>query len=482
MTIREKIQIVWFKKDLRLTDHEPLFFASQQELKTILLFVLEPSWKQQAQTSERHVCFVLQSLVDMQRQLDKFNCGLSVFEGEAIEAFDRINTDYEIVQVLSYQETNIQSTFERDKKMAAWFKRKGIQWIEFQSGAVIRRLQNRKSWSEKQDEYLKSPQRRIIFEKLSTLSPSWCQFGLDPHSKPLFQPGGESNALKYLRSFLHQRGNGYFRFISKPEQSRIHCSRLSPYLAWGNLTVKQVWQATLQANQTLPAKDKEAFLSRLCWRDHFIQKFEMECEMETRNMNKAYEKVSFREEEAEVIAWANGQTGYPLIDAAMRCLNETGYLNFRMRAMLASFLSHHLWHHWLHAANHLARQFLDFEPGIHYPQLQMQAGLVGIHTIRIYNPVKQAIEHDPNASFIKKWVPELAKLPTNLALQPWTISPLEESFLGFTPGTHYPKPIVNIEVTGAYAANMLWKLKQQKEVQIEAGKILARHTLKNRIS
>jgi deoxyribodipyrimidine photo-lyase len=152
-----------------------------------------------------------------------------------------------------------------------------------------------------------------------------------------------------------------------------------------------------------------------------------------------------------------------------------------MRALLASFLCHHLWHHWLHAANHLARQFLDFEPGIHYPQLQMQAGLVGIHTIRIYNPVKQALEHDPSATFIKKWVPELSSLPNQLALQPWAISPLEETFLGFKPGVQYPKPIVNIEETGAFAANMLWKLKQQKEVQREAEKILAKHTLPNRM-
>ena len=143
--------------------------------------------------------------------------------------------------------------------------------------------------------------------------------------------------LKYLDSFLNNRHKTYTFNISKPLHARTSCSRLSPYLAWGNLSVREVYQATKPIVNSKNSRHLNAFLSRLRWQAHFIQKFEMEFEMEFVSINKGYRKLVKKVSKAYQKAWQEGRTGFPLVDACMRCLNETGYLNFRMRAMVVSF-------------------------------------------------------------------------------------------------------------------------------------------------
>lgn len=138
-----------------------------------------------------------------------------------------------------------------------------------------------------------------------------------------------------------------------------------------------------------------------------MQKMEDEPEIEFRNFVRSFDGL--REEhwnEEYFAAWCEGRTGYPLVDACMRALRATGWINFRMRAMLVSFASYHLWLHWLRPAAFLARQFTDYEPGIHYAQFQMQSGTTGINTLRIYSPDKQLADQDPEGEFVRRWVPE----------------------------------------------------------------------------
>ena len=486
---KESINIVWFKRDLRLADHEPLHMACQEGGKVLLVYFWEPSLMKDAHMDPRHLGFIKESLLEMQETLAPYQLTIELLTGEVEDILTELSEHLKICNIFSYQETGTSLTFQRDLTIKKWAKERGVRWKEAKMEGVDRGRKNRSGWRDTMLRDLCKPIFTPDFRSIQSiiLPQSLHKRREIPTNSPVlsgFQHGGETTANRYLNGFLKKRFPDYLAHISKPEASRRSCARISPYLAWGNLSARQVFQKSMyRLGELSNQKEKralEGFIARLLWRGHFIQKFEMEERIEFENMNAAYDTIRGEWNEAFYTAWEEGQTGYPLVDAAIRCVTETGYLNFRLRAMLVSFLTHHLWLDWKRGAHFLARMFLDFEPGIHYPQFHMQAATTGIYTLRIYNPVKQSLEHDPEAVFIKKWVPELSSLPVHLALKPWEATHLEEKLYHFRKGIDYPLPIVDISQTYQHAQKILWEMKEKPEVKSEASRLMAKHVNSDR--
>ena len=481
--MRKTINVVWIKRDIRSQDHVPLARAEQYNEPYMLLFLFEPSITNRPDVSVRHLQFQYLSLLKLCSKLEVFGKKLYMCMGEAIEVFEMIQRQFSIKTLLSYQESGTKITYLRDKKVASYCQKYDITWHQFERDGVVRGLKNRNGWDTK---WHKTMSGGLLINKYAFSPPLFLrnEYPLDQDFLSTlsqypknFQPPGEENAYAYLNDFSKIRGRGYKKLISKPIESRFSCTRISPYLSWGNISLKQSIKILKDFRDESDFKsDVNGALTRLKWRSHFVQKFETDCSYETVCLNRGYELVDYSQNGEHLKAWQEAKTGFPLVDACMICLKKTGWLNFRMRAMLVSFLCHHLFLDWRMGVYHLARLFTDYEPGIHYSQFQMQAGTTGINTIRIYNPVKQSKEHDPAGTFIKTWLPQLDKVPCEQIHEPHRLTPLEQKFYGVPIGSVYPMPIVDINISGKEARYKLWGHRNNKLVQRENRRIVSIHT------
>ena len=502
--VKQPLFIMWFKRDLRLRDNRALKMAIEATqavpgARLLLLYVFEPSLLADPHYDLRHWRFVTESLSDLNQQLRQVGPAtplalsewptaptadlraastreagqIIIAQREVVELLTELTQTYALRGLYSHQETGLRLTYLRDQAVAAFCQQHGTAWHEFNQNGVIRRLTQRKEWRPRYYARMNQPQQHPDLAALANvalptaaltpcLGPSLPAKWRQPAAG--FQAGGEEEAHQWLNSFLTERVDHYIASLPNPLASRTGGSRLSPYLAWGCLSTRQVVQAQGRAAQAARAQRLSAratelsgFAHRLLAQSYFIQQFESDDRLEFENMNPAFNALEKNVNATHLAAWAAGRTGYPLVDACMRCLAQTGYVNFRMRALLLSFLTHHLFQDWKPGALHLARLFLDFEPGIHYSQMQMQSGMDYQPIVRMYNPVKQSREHDPEGTFIREWVPELAGCSARAIHEPWKMTAAVQQQVGVVIGRDYPAPLVDIVATGRVARTALYQ-------------------------
>ena len=476
--------LVWFKRDLRVHDHAPLV-AALAHTDALGLFVIEPEWLQSPECDASHVDFALGCLEELRSALALRGLPLLVRVGSAVDVLAQLHREVAFTHLLSHEETGPGWSYMRDVQVTAWCKSAHIPWQEFTQTGVVRRLRSRSGWARRWQARMDAPLHLLNgeFNAAVTLDqpalPTLARLGLQPHHKSL-QAAGEKAARRTLKSFLQVRGYDYRKALSSPLSAEDGCSRLSPHLAFGTLSMRTVHQATEVAIANTPdrafAYALRGFAGRLRWHCHFMQKLEDEPDIEFNNFARVCDGL--REDEFNDVrfaAWCEGRTGYPMVDACMRSLVETGWLNFRMRAMLVSFASYHLWLHWRQTGLFLARQFLDYEPGIHWSQMQMQSGTTGINTLRMYSPTKQAQDQDPQGLFIRRWVPELTKVPLPYLAEPWKMDISVQRMSGCVIGVDYPTPIVDDKVAMKAAKDRMYGLRKTPEARDEAGNVQARH-------
>ncbi len=499
-------QLVWFKRDLRLADHAPLVEAAKRG-PCLCLYAYEPEVFATPEHDPSHLVFVNESLAELRDELRKRGSELVIRTGRLPEVFAELHAQHQFAAIWAHEETGQMVTYERDKRVARWCRENGVGFYEAPSNGVVRRLKSRNGWAglwkqRMQALPLRTPERIEGIpgvEPGAILGPT--EHGLPPSDKPGAQRGGEALAKQTLKSFLQDRGVHYRSDMSSPNEGWEGCSRLSPHIAYGNLSIRQVHHAALRRQSEIKvlradgvgdpdelaswAASLKSFESRLSWHCHFIQKLEDEPRIEFENFNHAYDglrpdvaapandRTPWNAE--HFAAWKEGRTGYPIIDASMRCLHTTGWINFRMRAMLASFTSFHLWMHWREPAKYLASQFLDYEPGIHYPQFQMQAGTQGMNTTRIYSPPKQQLDQDPDGDFVHHWVPELADMPPEYLAEPWKMPPMLQQDCGCVLGRDYPEPIVDHLKAYRQARDRMHAFKKTAAARHESQRVFQKH-------
>jgi deoxyribodipyrimidine photo-lyase len=469
--------IYWHKRDLRLLDNQALCFAKELSQEKNMDFVpilgLEIDLIGQETTryefSEFHQYGYLSAMLPLYQNYKYFGIQPILFQESILNILTKLQTAKPIYSLITHQEHGTNGTYKRDKAVQDFCKKHGIVWYQLQPTGVVRNLETRDKRDIKIKEYLNG--KILPIPDLGTISKNQIHKIFDSEktfqdltllkqsisSKYSLQESSEKNALLALNSFTSTRASGYRGGISSPNQAMISGSRLSQYLAYGSISLRYIhqyyWAKIKSTTNTKLKSGMLGSMQRLHWREHFIQRIETDSNMPDNSINPDFDRISYTHDLGLFEKYKTGTTGEVLIDACIRCLKATGFINFRMRAMLVSYGIFGLDLDWQELGRFLATLFLDYEPGIHWSQIQMQSGVTGINIIRVYSPHKQLLDQDPDCAFVRKWIPELAGLTNGQILDYPNIS------LSVLTKEAYPDPIVDFKASSKINKAKTFKVK-----------------------
>lgn len=484
------LQVVWFKRDLRTFDNQALAAASKAG-PVLCVYVVESDYWQLPDTSNRQWHFVRESLVDLQGQLENLGGSLWIVQGNVVETLTRLKRQFGTFTLHSHAEHGNQWTFARDKAVKQWCCANDVIWHEYAQFGVVRPVQARKGkFHEHWFAYMSEPKAQLP-NNISFVSLEQAAIELprnvtqDEYPCTKRQSGGRTQAVATLTSFLTRRSERYRGSISSPLTAPSACSRLSPYLAYGCISLKELVQQTDATQQrTVNSYWRHSlndFAKRLWWHCYFVQRFESHCHMEYLPLVPQMAQLEPEFDAEKFAAWQHGRTGWPMVDACMRYLHYYGWINFRMRALLVSAATYSLGLPWQPVAQWLAKLFVDYEPGIHYSQVQMQSGQASNSILRIYNPVTQAQRLDPDGVFVKKWIPELQLVEGAWLFEPWLMPNKLKHQVGWSENYYYPEPLVDFEQTHRQIKAAIAKLRVRYSLKPAKGFNERRRNTKKRV-
>ena len=440
--------VVWHRDELRTADH-PVLTAAARNADTLLpLFVFDPQlYGDSGLACDDRLRFLHESLADLDEQYRHATAGgmgLSFAHGDPVEVLARFhNAGWDV-----FAARGPTGRYGRDRDERA---REAANVLFVSGDGLVRGTEDtRDGWADHVESWFTDetltwdPEGVELDHVPAELTPEDIEDAYGITSvKTRVPTGGREAGVETLRAFT-DRIDRYPESISAPLAAREGTSGLSPYLRFGCLSVREVYQHV--ATNATADRARELFTSRLYWNRHYKQKLEDWPGWLDEAANPVLAGFNADRYDPEyVTAWKEGKTGYPMVDAAMRCLRETGWLNFRMRAMCVSVYFHILQQPWKPGADWYHHHLIDSDSAINYTQWQSQCGLVGKPTLRFYNPRKQVRDHDPDGEWIRRWVPELVDLPDDHLPRPERTPIHVQESCGVKIGETYPYPLVEYE-------------------------------------
>ena len=437
--------VVWFRRDLRLSDNEAVAKASRSGLPTVFVFTLDPWFFKQSDIGEHRVRFLLESLTNLDTNLRRYGASLLLLEGDSERSI------IDLLELLKQQGHSPNLYKNRDRMGHKGIRRElaveafceannivvhtGLAYFlsdDNDSGTWIKRYyeyQEKAQWklpeSITTNPTIDSLSRTLSHIDIKELF-GWVEGMMGPLQRAGLFVGGEVEAQRSLASFLRTRYKGYHWKLSRPYLAQHGAtSQLSPHLAFGTISPRQVNASAYAMKQRLKVdapyevKTLASFLSRLRWRDSFTQRYASHPELKWKNAYPEFDE-QYNDKPLEGVYadrfehWKNGTTGFPLLDASMRALNENGWMTFRMRAQAATMLTIIFGVSWHHGAEYFLQKLVDGDVAINHWQWQMQAGITNplSETFRIYNPTTNLRDRDPKLQYIHEWLPEYADCKT----------------------------------------------------------------------
>jgi deoxyribodipyrimidine photo-lyase len=452
-----KKAIVWIREDLRIENHPSLSYASQNHEIVSALYIYNDKYFDKKREAQKW--WLSKSLNSFKKDLLKFNITLEILSGDEVEIFSRIKKKDDIS--VYWNKVYEPDAISRGKKIRDIFIKNEITYKYFKGNILVEFQDVTKSdgtpfkvftpfWKNAEQKYLEKIPSKI--SKIKKLKKKYNLLGVSINPEDIlpkknwynkfekYWDPSENEAKKYLQDFIKSKITDYGDMRDIPSVEGT--SKLSPYLKFGQIHVETIWNKCNEIKNKSTGYRK--YINELGWREFSHSLINNFPEMLKGNLRKDFDNFPWVKNEKFLKKWKQGMTGYPIIDAGMRELYETGWMHNRVRMVVASFLVKHLRIHWMEGEKHFKNCLIDYNEASNVAQWQWVAGCGADAApyFRIFNPILQGEKFDREGIYTKKWVPEIQNMPNEFLYKPWELEKKYQEQIKVIIGKDYPLPIV----------------------------------------